>query len=65
MSFGSVWEQLIQCAIFGGRPKRVEAAPLTKIELLAAGLKANEMGERGPKMFLAQQIAKMKPDGKR
>lgn len=41
------------------QPKRMEAAPLTKMELLAAGLKANELGERGPTEFLTHQIEKM------
>lgn len=40
-------------------PKRIEAAPLTKMELLAAGLKAQRMGAVDREEFLTHQIAKM------
>lgn len=40
-------------------PKRMEAAPLTKMELLAAGLKAQRMGAVDREEFLNHQIEKM------
>lgn len=40
-------------------PKRTEAAPLTKMELLAAGLKAQRMGAVDREEFLTHQIEKM------
>jgi hypothetical protein len=40
-------------------PKRTEAAPLTKMELLAAGLKAQRMGAVDREEFLTHQIEKI------
>jgi hypothetical protein len=40
-------------------PKRVEAAPASKLEMLAAGLKANRMGAIDREEFLAEQVRRL------
>lgn len=41
------------------QPKQEEGRPLTKMELLAAGLKAQRMGAVDREEFLTHQIEKM------